>query len=102
MVGHFRNEGSGIDHVRSLGVMPLTGHDPDAPLPASWQSRKLVTAAARELAADFEKNSDRWENTTVPDYLHALCTLLMCIEHAYANNRKAIPRGSMGRDRRRA
>ncbi|MGH2703251.1 MAG: hypothetical protein ACRDJ2_15940, partial [Actinomycetota bacterium] len=59
---------------------------PDVPLPASWQNRKLVTAAAWELATDFEKNSDRWENTTVPDDLQALCTLLMSIEHAYANN----------------
>jgi hypothetical protein len=77
--------------VRSLCVMPPTGHDPDAPLPESWQNRKLVTAAAWELAADFEKNSDRWENTTVPDYLYALCLLLTRIEHAYANNDKAIP-----------
>jgi len=77
--------------VRSLGVMPLAGHDPDAPLPESWQNRKLATAAAWELAADFERNSERWENTTLPDYLHALSTLLMSIEHAYANNHKAIP-----------
>lgn len=71
--------------------MAMTGHPADVPLPESWQNRKAVTAALWDVVADFAARSDEWENTTVPDYLEALCALLMSIEHAYANNGKPLP-----------
>lgn len=69
----------------------MSGHDPKAPLPASWDGRDLVTAALRDLVADFENDSESWENTTLPDYLEALCALLMSIENSYANNGRESP-----------
>jgi hypothetical protein len=71
--------------------MTMSGHDPKEPLPESWQGRKFVTAALWDLVADFESRSETWENTTVPDYLEALCALLMSIEHSYANNGRDLP-----------
>lgn len=40
---------------------------------------------------DFEKNTTTWENTELPDYLEALCVLLMSIENSYANTGRPIP-----------
>lgn len=71
--------------------MGMTGHPPDEPLPDSWENRKVVTAALWDVVNDFEKNASAWENTELPDYLEALCALLMSIENSYANTDRPIP-----------
>lgn len=71
--------------------MAFTGHDPSEPLPASWSNRKLVTAALYDVTNDFENRSETWEHETIPQYLEAMCELLMSIEHSYANNDTSLP-----------
>jgi len=71
--------------------MGMTGHPPDVPLPDSWGNRKVVTAALWDVVNDFEANAGTWENTELPDFLEALCSLLMSIENSYANTGRPIP-----------
>jgi len=69
--------------------MSMSGHDPNEPLPVSWESRKLVTAGTWFPTLRTTRGLGRTQECRA---ISRHCVpYLMSIEHAYANTDRPIP-----------